>query len=211
MTMTESGGEFQIFKTDGGTVGVFLGAMGCEGVLLSREGGWGFHPAGSKVWDSLHQEAYRSHRVDFLKPEDLAAKGIVLPDLAQYRGRPAMQWHENFPAVMPADKVPAAVLRHLSGGPHPVFLVLLEDRYETGMGDGKFLYPEAAFWERQAAERFIADRKAHEKDPAKRQWYEYSLKEVVLRRAGAEVAAELRLEPYQHFSVEDVVRLLGLL
>lgn len=209
--MSDSGMEFQAFETFGGAVGVFLGAMGREGVLLSREEGWGFHPAGSKVWDSLHQEAYRSHRVDFLKPEDLAAKGIVLPDLAQYRGRPAMKWEENFSAVMPADKVPAAVLRHLGGDPHPVFLVLLEDRYETGMGDGKYLYPEAAFWERQAAERFIAERKAKEKDPAKRQWYEYSVKEVVLRSMGPEVHAELRLEPYQHFSVDDIARLLGLL
>ena len=192
-------------------LGVFLGDHGMDGVILHLKEGWVFHAMGSKGWDMLHQEAYRNFRVDFLKPEDLAARGISLPDLEQYRGRPAMRWEENFPASMPADKVAPAVLRHLSGGPHPVFLVLLEDRYETGLGDGKYLYAEAAFWERQAAERFMAHRKVHEKDPAKRQWYEYSIKEVVLRRTGAEVSAELRLEPYQHFSVEDVVRLLGLL
>ncbi|MBI5240738.1 MAG: hypothetical protein HY926_09720 [Elusimicrobia bacterium] len=209
--MAGAGKGFQVFETFGGTVGIFLGEQGSDGVLLHGKEGWVFHAVGSLAWDSLHQEAFRNHRVDFLEPKELKAKGLSLPDLGQYRGRPAVNWEDNFPARLPAAKVPAAVLRELGGGPRPVFVVLLEDRYETGLGDGKYLYPEAAFWERDAAERFIADRKANEKDAAKREWHEYSLKEVSLRREGDEAAAELRLESYQHFSVEDVVRLLGLL
>ena len=203
--------DFEIFETYSGVVGIFLGQWGHDGVLVYRKNaGWVFCASGSREWDGIHQEVFRNYRADKLTQEQLSRLGIPMPDLEPYRGRPAMRWEDNFPTSVAADQVPAGVRAQLEAGPRSVNLVLLEDRYETSFGDGKFLYPQAAFWDKAAAEKYVDKIKRDETDPASREWYEYTLREIPLRidpergivMHGADIG------PYERFSVVDVVCLL---
>jgi hypothetical protein len=203
--------DFEIFKTYDDFVGIFLAQRGFDGVLVYRDNGsWTFYANGSVEYDSYHQAVYRNHRAGILTREQLSRLGIPLPDFEQYRGLPSMRWEDNFPVSVAAAQVPARVRSRLEAGPRSACLVLLEDRYETALGDGKYLYPNAAFWDKSAAEQYVDEIKRSESDSAKREWYEYTLREIPLRMDPERgvVIAGLGPGPYEHFSIVDVVRLL---
>jgi hypothetical protein len=181
--------------------------MGSGGLLRRASGGWDFLPVGSRDWDAYHQEIYRNSRGERLDAKALAERGLTLPPLDEYRNRPAVSWEDNFPSEVELKQFPPAVAR-LLGNEATVYVVMLEDGYETSFGDGKFLYPERAFMDRAEAERFVED-KAKDPDEAKRQWYRYTLKEVHIRVAGGRAKAALDLQPYEHMSAADVLRVLA--
>lgn len=207
---------FEAYETFSGTLLVFLGLQGSDGVLrLSKAGAWEFLPAGSVAWDGYHQEIYRNFRGDPLDANALAERGIVLPPLAEYRNRPGVSWQDNFPSELPLAEVPAELRQRLAPGTFPVFLVMEEDGYETSLGDGKYLYPERAYRDRAHAERFLEERRreaedpSKAQDPAKAEWYRYTLKEIRVMVDGERVRAELALENFEHVSLGDVLRLLA--
>jgi hypothetical protein len=200
----------------GSLVLVFLGTWGSQGVLQrSRDGQWKFHPPGSLAWDSFHQEIYRNYKGDALTQADLDSRGISLPDLEGYLAQnQAREWKDNFKAQAALADVPKELLPHLKqhfGETLDAYVVLLEDHYETSFGDGKFLYPEAASWTRTEAEKYIKTKISSEPDPAKREWYRYSIKMVLLRvdKTAQQVSADLNIESYEHYSIDDVLRLLS--
>lgn len=214
--MTSGDEAFEAYETFSGTVLVFLGLQGSDGALrLSQGGAWEFLPAGSLAWDGYHQEIYRNFRGDPLDAKALADRGLELPPLGPYRNRPGVSWQDNFPSKMPLAEVPAELRPRLSPGMFPVFLVMMEDGYETSFGDGKYLYPERAYRDRAQAERFLEERRREAedptkaKDPAKARWYRYTLKEIRVTVDGERVSAELALESFEHVSVGDVLRLLA--
>lgn len=214
--MTSEGEASEAFENLSGTLLVFLGQRGSGGVLcLSKHGTWEFLPVNSLAWDGYHQEIYRNFRGERLDAKALADRGIELPPLDQYRNRPALSWRDNFTSEMALSEVPPDLRRRLPSGAFPVFLVMLEDGYETAFGDGKFLYAERAYWSRVPAEQFLEDRRreaenpAAAKDPAQAQWYRYALKEIRVTVDGDRVRADLALETYEHVSLDKVLRLLA--
>jgi hypothetical protein len=155
-------GVVQVFEADSGEfVIAFLGTMGCDGLLIWRgERGWEFHEAQSVAWDAQHQGAFRNSRAAPIAAAALKARGIPWPDPTAYRGA-ARQWKDNFASEVPFSAVHesvhmsahGSVLGKLAGGSAlPVHLILYEDLYETAFGDGKFLYPHAAFWSEAKAQ-----------------------------------------------------------
>jgi len=201
-----------VFETFDETLVVFLGSWGAEGVLVHRGAGrWEFFGPSSVEWDGFHQGAYANHRATRLSVDDLARRGIVLPALDQYRGRPSGRWEDRFPIEMPVDEAPPALRARLEPASLTVYLALLEDRYETAHGDGKFLYPEAAFLDRNAADVWIRATVEAEPDPARRDWYEYSVRPVALRLDPARRAVVM--DPpglFEHYGIRDVVSRLPL-
>jgi len=207
--------SFEIYQV-GNTIVLFLGVMGNEGLMIHKGADlWEYHPPVSLVWDSFHQQVYRNFKAEALSVEEMERSGVRMPDLAACdvpaHGR---SWADNFNAEAPFSAVPRGVLPELrrhAGEEMEVFLVLMEDRYETSFGDGRFLYPTAAFWTRNAAECHMRQLVQNETDPAKREWYQYSLKQVRLLpddSTGA-VKAMLDINPYEHYTIEDVLRLLA--
>lgn len=214
--VTSDEDRFEAFETLSGTLVVFLGLQGSDGLLrLSRGGAWEFLPAGSLDWDGYHQEIYRNFRGDRLDAEALTRRGIALPPLGEYRTRPSVSWPSNFPSEMPLPDVPPEQRPLLTRGAFSVFLVLYEDGYETAFGDGKYLYPARAFADRAQADAFLEDRRREAEnpsratDPAKAEWYRYTLKPIRITVDGERVRAELDLQPFEHVSVRDVLRLLA--
>jgi len=202
----------ELYETDSEVVVAFLSG----GVLRFHPGsGWTFHPAGSVAWDSFHQGVYRNHKGNRLTSEELERRGIPPPPADQYRGAPAVAWKDQFNAELPFSAVPSRVLERLKEDGSPgrsVYLVLYEDVYETAFGDGCFLYPQAAFWSEQEAQGFLQlCLKKESERPKNEVGYKYLLKEIGLRvdENRQKLSAALNIETYEHYSVEDVVRLLA--
>lgn len=206
---------YEIFELDPNIL-IFLGNWGDRGLMRRHGSGeWEFHPSGSLVWDSFHQEVYRNFKASRLTPQNLEHRGIPLPDLEEAsKNSRGMAWQDNFKAAVPWSEVPPGVCRELAqhaGERVDAYLVLVEDGYETSFGDGRYLYPEVAFWTRRAAQQEIKRRQEGETDSAKRQWYRYSVKRVTLlpNEAKDRVLSELNVQVYEHVSLDDVLRLLA--
>jgi len=203
---------FEAFDTVEDIVVVFLGPMGAEGVLVHRGGeAWEFFGPGTVEWDGWHQGVYRNFRASRLGADELRRRGIALPALDAYRSRPPGQWTDRFPVEMPAGEAPRQVLARLTAGALAVHVILFEDRYETSFGDGKFLYPEAAFEDPAAAEAWVRAKVAAMTSPEERQWHAYTVKPVALRLDAARRVLQTDPQgPYEHYAIRDVVHHLTL-
>ncbi|KAF0244645.1 MAG: hypothetical protein FD180_2312 [Planctomycetota bacterium] len=196
-------------ELDGGLV-AFIGVDGSHGVLQFREGqGWLLHAAGSVTWDALHQETYRQFRGDRVSAEEIRARGIALPEIPEADSLPPLRaWSENFRAQVPLETVPRPVRWRVeaASGTKRVYLVLEEDLYESSFGDGRFLYPVAAFWEVEEAHAFAAAKNAGLANSRP----SHTVREVRLRmdHGRGELKAELAIEVFEHYSINDVIRLL---
>ncbi len=202
----------ELYETDSEVVVAFLS----DGLLRFHPGsGWTFHPAGSVAWDSFHQGVYRNPKANRLTSEDLERRGIPPPPADQYRGAPAVAWKDQFNAELPLSAVPPGILDRLKehgSRETSVYLVLYEDVYETAFGDGCYLYPQAAFWSEQEAQSFLQlCLKKESERPKDEVGYKYRLKEIRFRtdETGQKLSADLNIETYEHYSVDDVVRLLA--
>lgn len=209
--------KYEIFKTLWGeSLLIFIGHWGDRGVLRWHgEDGWTYFASGSLEWDSDHQEVYRNHRASPLTAQDLEKRGIPLPDIAAYhRDARSVSWTENFNANMPLEKVPPGKLAAFRARPAPgeVYLVLFEDVYESSFGDGRYLYPKAAFWDEAHARDYLSRKEAEESARPKNECgYFYTLKAVPVRidEDLKLLAAQLNVAAYEHYSLADIVELLA--
>jgi hypothetical protein len=87
-----------------------------------------------------------------------------------------------------------------------VYLVLLEDFYETTLGDGEFHYPEAAFIGYSEVEEYIA---ACQEADESREWHRYYVRRVQIRlQDGVLDCPEMEHKVYDHFGARDTLTLL---
>jgi len=205
-----------IFETFSDSIVIFLGERGGSGVLRLRDdGAWNFYNPGSQEWDYFHQLVYRNFKAQALAPEELARRGIVLPDLDAYvRQAVFVEWPKNFDGDISFDRVNTAVLGALlvKNSPIAIFLVLSEDLYESAFGDGVARDAEAAFWDETAARAFIDRKNAENAARAKDQMgYAYSLKTISLSVdvAQKKIRAQLNIEKYEHYTLARTLELLG--
>ena len=120
-------------------------------------------------------------------------------------------------ATLPLADVPRpllAKLRSLPGTRADVYVLFQEDEYETAFGDGRFLYPCAAFLDERAATEDL-ERRRGEQEAARRMdphttGYRYSLKpiEVVRDEARNQLVADLQFDKDERLTLQDLVRLL---
>jgi len=206
----------QVFEADSGDLVIaFLGIMGSDGLLIWRgEKGWEFHEAQSVTWDGLHQAVYRNSRATQIDAAALKARGIPWPEPTVYRSS-SRQWKDNFTSAVPFSAVHESVLGRLtSGSALPVYLILYEDLYETAFGDGKFLYPHAAFWDAAQGKSCLERLQDEETLKIKAGFYSigcaFTANEVLIRAdpAAQEVVADLRIEAYQHYDLNKILLLL---
>lgn len=212
MDLSAQGPEF--YNLDGMVV-LFNGVMGSRGMLIFRPSGqWEYTPCGSIIWDDCHQQVYRNHRGDALSEQDLKDRGIRPPSAEELQyGSHGVRWEDNFSSSIPCSDVPHRVITRLKAAPQgqaAVYLILYEDCYETGFGDGRFLYPKAAFWLEKDAVEEMARLDAEEGGSGQKENYRYYLKEIAISmdRTGKSIGADLNIEAYEHYSLEEILRLL---
>ncbi len=204
----------EYYVTFSGSIIAFTGKGGCDGVLVYNPAqGWIAHGAGSLMWDQFHQEVYRNFRAEQLNEDQLKGRNIPLatPDREAIPATPS--WKSNFLWEVKCSDVPPEILSRVKARmplKTEVHLVLMEDKYETSFGDGKYLYPEVAFWSEAEAKEFILERVRTEPDSAKREWYEYSVRSVLLWTDEdlVNLRADSDIQPYERFSLPDVLKVL---
>ena len=186
-------GAIYVVAIDGGASGFFSLAFGNTN--------WGFINRGSVDWDSLHQNIYRN-RHDF---SPCTSEEIVrLPPLPPVPEAKIIQWKDNFDA---SDRFPAKSFNQLkeviikNGAPTiSYWIILFEDKYETSLGDGKFLYFEGiVFKTEKDATSFTLKKQKH--------WTEYHQKELKLSLNDDFIVVEKGFAAtYEHYSVEKVIK-----
>lgn len=197
-------------ETFSGSVVAFVGEAGGEGVYVWQDGRrWVFHPANSRRWDALHQQVFRNGRAVPLTSEMLEARSIPAPPHGPPIGARPITWAEQFEVEMPVDEVQAGLLPRLSRGAQTLWVILYEDLFETTAGDGKYLYPAAAFWSPEEARLWVATAPQSLSEPGKpTTGYRLTLKVVSLSVANGRLKAELTVDRHEHCSVRDVLRRL---
>ena len=118
--------------------------------------------------------------------------------------------------VLPISDVPArllATLRALPGTRVPVWVLFEEDDYETRFGDGRFLYPRAAYLAERDAVACLEEKRRENalRTDAHHLGYLYHLKQAELVRDEAHdrLTATLDLKVGERLSIQDLMRLLG--
>lgn len=158
---------------------------------------WEFlHPDGAR-WDAVHQRVYRNFRADRINQDQLPANlppppDSIAPDLLIPLPPPP-------PKIFLRDDYPNLDKRLQNrDGAMPLYLVLMEDLYETSYGDGKFLYPEALFFSDEEARAFNGSG-----DGA----YAYHVRTGLVWLTDSEIGCKAPGWTYDHFTDEDVMRL----
>ena len=134
--------EIQYYQEDG----LFCACInhGHDGIFIYRlydeNPTWEFVQPGTVSWDSLHQEIYRNYKFTPCKINEV----YDLPPLPQIPKVESIQWKDNF---LPDKETKASgypnirkLLKEFPDQSITLFILLFEDRYETALGDGKFLY-----------------------------------------------------------------------
>lgn len=126
---------------------------GCGGFFVrhgqtATSGPWSFIVPGSLDWDAIHQDIYFAHHdLDACTPEIT----LALPPLPPVPAYTRINWKDNFEPINPllVKNYPALVawLSTRADGQAYFWFILEEDRYETNLGDGEFLYFKGVVFE----------------------------------------------------------------
>jgi len=132
------------WETDGGNLIASVTSSIASALLILRAGfqpgdDWEILERNSPMWNWFHQCIFRNHRADPVEAERIAA----LPPLPEAffvgEERPAEYFHTPREPI-PASKYPEVrnCIQATGDSSIPIHVVLLEDLYETKLGDGKF-------------------------------------------------------------------------
>lgn len=151
------------------------------------------------LWDVIHQKIYRNFRASRLRRDQLPSG---LPPPPDHIPPEAI----NPPPSPPPEPVRAeefsVVAEYLQGcvgrGTAAIHVVLYEDTYESGQGDGEFHYPEVVFFDLESAEKYEGDESG---------WYRYHIRPGVIWLDLETIGCEVPRRIFDHFSDRDVLKL----
>lgn len=158
---------------------------------------WEFlHPDGAR-WDAVHQRVYRNSRADRINRDQLPANlppppDSIAPELLLPLPPPPPE------IFLRADYPNLDKRLQDRDGAMPLYLVLMEDLYESRNGDGKFHYPETLYFSEEEAFRF----KATSDDD-----YAYYVRAGLAWLSGDEIECKMPCRTFDHFSYGEVLRL----
>ena len=167
----------------------------------SKSPKWEFIDPRGIRWDAVHQRIYRNGRSDKISKEDLPAnfppppdsippEAINLPPLPKQ----APLFAETYPAVA----------KHLSTFENKsveIYVVLVEDLYESELGDGKFHYPDCIFLDEATAQEYCSKNKNDNND--------YHLRKCRLKLDDAAILCEIFKQSFDHIGGWQVLKLMN--
>lgn len=218
--MAQDKQELDFYRLFSNGIAAFLGEWGLGGVFIFKPAeGWVYHRTNSRAWDDAHQAVFRNQRAEKLQLEDLHNLGIAFPDIEKLTAgkQEPLKWNDNFTREVPLGEIRQDLLeklrKHLSKSSE-ISLILCEDRYESILGDGRFLYLKEAFLDANCAERRFQALKATEIKPKEDTVYlgnSHHLKKIaveILDEAGL-LRSDLDIASYEHYDLDEILRKLG--
>ena len=167
----------------------------------SKSPKWEFIDPRGIRWDAVHQRIYRNGRSDKISKEDLPAnfppppdsippEAINLPPLPKQ----APLLAETYPAV-------AKYLSTFENKSVEIYVVLVEDLYESELGDGKFHYPDCIFLDEATAQEYCSKNKNDNND--------YHLRKCRLKLDDAAILCEIFKQSFDHIGGWQVLKLMN--
>jgi hypothetical protein len=157
-----------------------LGPMGGTAIFRLYEGvrEWEFLIPESPTWDDAHQRIYRNFRVTALRADELSTP---LPPLPPIPRGPFPEWKEYFlpkGALLRVSEYPtvARLFKERNASAVTLFVVLVEDVYETAFGDGEFHYFDDVHLFEEDATRDMESKK--------QEWQRFHLRPVTIALEG---------------------------
>ena len=151
-------------------------------------------------WDAIHQRIYRNFRSDKITKEQLPQHlppppETIPPEALDPPPEPPPKAYraEDFPGLT------QYLMECDCDGTMAVFLVLMEDKYESSYGDGVFHYPETIFFDLERAREFQQDNDGD---------YRYHIRPGLIWLDGDNICAEVPGRTFDHFSIDDVLKMV---
>jgi hypothetical protein len=193
------------FRTDSDLILGFCGKKGSWGVYrywLNQSDTWEFCHAGTKEWDRYHQKVYWKGDADPIKFNEL--KGKVPPFPRKLPPRAICDVADLPEKEEPYTSATNELLEKINTSPGrrlPVYVVLMENRYETVLGDGCYRDFESAFFDESSAKSHI------ENDFEPHEFVEFHIRKVHLMTKENGVILDTKganISPFDHFWLKQI-------
>ena len=166
----------------------------------SKSTKWEFIDPRGIRWDAVHQRIYRNGRADKVSKEDLPANFPPPPDSIPREAINLPPLPKEAPLL--AETYPAVIkyLGTFQNHSVEIYVVLVEDLYESDHGVGEFHYPDSIFLDEATAEEYCNKSKT-ENDA-------YHLRKCRVKVDGLAISCELYLQSFDHVTDREVLKLL---
>lgn len=198
------------YRTDSDLILGFCGRKGFGGVYcywLDQSDIWEFFHAGTKEWDRFHQKVYWQGRADPIKFRELKGKVPPVPPKPPRSVKPNVSaLPEKEAPYTSATKELLEKITSCEGKRLPVYVVLMEDRYETVLGDGCFRHFESVFFDESSAQSHIKnDVEQHEL-----LWFHIRKVHLIATENGVVLDTKgANISPFDLFGVQEICECLA--
>ena len=167
----------------------------------SKSPKWEFIDPRGIRWDAVHQRIYRNGRADKVSKEDLPEHFPPPPDSIPPEAINLPPLPKEAPLL--AETYPAVTKYLVTFKNHSVeiYVVLVEDLYESDHGDGEFHYPDSIFLDEATAEEYCNKSKT-DNDA-------YDLRKCRIKLDGLVILCELSLQSFDHVTDREVLKMMN--
>ena len=195
------------YRTDSDLILGFCGRKGSWGVYcywLDESDTWEFCHAGTKEWDRFHQKVYWQGRADPVTFNELKDKVPPIPhQLPPKAIRDVVDLPEK-EEPLPLTSVANKLLVRINACPGrrlTVYVVLMENKYDTVFGDGCYRDFESAFFDESSAQSHIKN------DFEPNEFLEFPIRKVHLVASENWVVLDTKgakISPFDHFRLQQI-------
>lgn len=166
----------------------------------SKSPTWEYIDPRGYLWDAFHQRIYRNQRSDKIDKEEIPKNFPPTPDSIPESLLNLPPLPPPPPLLLKDYPVVKKYLENLSNHSAEIYVVLLEDLYESLHGDGKFHYIDSVFIHKADALKYC--------DEKKTEFDFYHLRICNLKIESENISCEVASRPFDHISKENILNLL---
>lgn len=167
----------------------------------SKSPTWEYIDPRGYLWDAFHQRIYRNQRSDKIDKEEIPKNFPPTPDSIPESLLNLPPLPPPPPLLLKDYPVVKKYLENLSNHSAEIYVVLLEDLYESLHGDGKFHYIDSVFIHKADALKYCAEKKT--------EFDFYHLRICNLKIESENISCEVASRPFDHISKENILNLLA--
>jgi hypothetical protein len=166
----------------------------------SKSPTWEYIDPRGYLWDAFHQRIYRNQRSDKIDKEEIPKNFPPTPDSIPESLLNLPPLPPPPPLLLKDYPVVKKYFENLSNHSAEIYVVLLEDLYESLHGDGKFHYMDSVFIQKTDALKYCAEKKT--------EFDFYHLRICNLKIESENISCEVASRPFDHISDEGILVLM---
>ena len=166
----------------------------------SKSPKWEFIDPRGIRWDAVHQRIYRNGRADKISKEELPANFPPPPDAIPPEAIQLPPLPNEGPLLATTYPTVTNYLTTFEDQSVEVYVVLIEDLYESEFGDGKFHYPDSIFLDEATAQEYCNNLKTDN--------HAYHHRKCRIKLYGLALLCELSVQSFDHITSSDLLKLM---